>query len=202
MMRSAVLVLALVGAAGAAAAAPPGDRGAVEGRVVVTRAGDPVTGATVVVYVVGFEEPAPSTVAEIRQKDKHFIPELVPITAGQKVSFPNDDPWTHNVFSPAPTHSFDLGQYPKGDTKMKRFDKIGAVDVYCNTHPQMAATILVLPNRHFARVGSDGRFRIDDLPAGNLTLYAYSRRATEPTHAAVTIAAGATASVDMTIEET
>src|SRR5262249_48785864 len=103
---------------------------------------------------------------------------------------------------PAPTHSFDLGQYPKGDTKMKRFDKIGAVDVYCNIHPQMAATILVLPNRHFARVGADGHFRIDDLPAGNLTLYAYSRRATEPAPAAVTIAAGATASVDMTIEET
>jgi plastocyanin len=200
-MRRGAFLFAMIAAA-TARAAPSGERGAVDGRVLVTRAGAPVTDATVVVYVVGFDEPPPSAVAEIHQKGKRFVPELVPITAGQSVSFPNDDPFFHNVFSPSPAHSFDLGQYPKGDAKLKRFGKIGVIDVFCNIHPQMAATILVLPNHHFARLGADGRFRIDDLPPGNFTLYAYSRRATEPVRAALSIAAGATATVELTIEET
>jgi len=177
------------------------DRGAVEGKVVVRRDGAPAEASGVVLYVVGFTEPPPAEPAEIRQKEKHFLPELLPITAGQLVSFPNGDPFYHNVFSPSPVHKFDLGQYPQGETKAKRFPSVGVVDVFCNIHPQMAATILVLPNRRWARADGEGGFRLADLPPGRWTIYAYSRRAAEPVSAPLEIVAGETAKVSLALEE-
>jgi len=196
-MRAAlVLLFALLGAAGTP------ERGAIRGRVTVRQSGAVADASGVVLYVVGFNEPPPPEAAEIRQEGKRFVPEILPITAGQAVSFPNDDPVFHNVFSPSPVHKFDLGQYPKGEAKTKRFPAVGVVDVFCNIHPQMAATILVLPNRRYARARPDGSFRIDDVPPGRFTLYAYSRRAGEPVSAAVEVTAGGVADVTLALEET
>ena len=178
------------------------DRGAAEGKVTVRRDGAPADAAGVVLYVVGFNESPPADTAKIRQEGKQFLPDLLPITVGQAVSFPNDDPFFHNVFSPSPVHKFDLGQYPKGDAKSKRFPSVGVVDVFCNIHPQMAATILVLPNRRWARADADGTFRIPDLPPGKWTIYAYSRRAAEPVSAPLEVVAGETTKVSLALEET
>jgi len=197
-MRSAGSLLVLVPLLLGAAAA---DRGAVEGKVVVRRDGAPAEASGVVLYVVGFTEPPPAEPAEIRQRQKHFLPELLPITAGQAVSFPNGDPFYHNVFSPSPVHKFDLGQYPQGESKSKRFPSVGVVDVFCNIHPQMAATILVLPNRRWARADAEGAFRLADLPPGRWTIYAYSRRAAEPASAPLEIVAGETAKVSLALDE-
>ena len=132
---------------------------------------------------------------QIVQRQKHFVPDLVAVTAGQKIAFPNADPILHNVFSLSPTRKFDLGSYRKGDSKEKQFPTTGVVDVYCNIHPEMAATILVLPNRRFARVGADGRFAIDGVPPGTWSAFAYTRLATKPASATVTVTAGGAAEV-------
>jgi hypothetical protein len=118
------------------------------------------------------------------------------------VSFPNGDPFFHNVFSPSPTRKFDLGQYKKGDQKTKDFPSVGVVDVYCNIHPEMAATILVLPNRRFVMAGADGTFAIDGVPEGTWKIYAYSRRAERPAVQTVTVKAGQAAEVKFDVDET
>jgi plastocyanin len=201
-MAAAVAGLAIAaGAAGVAAPPPDAGAGSISGKVTMTRNGAPVDASGVVVYVVGFEEPAPDATAEIRQRGKRFLPALLPITAGQSVTFPNDDPFFHNVFSPSPARMFDLGQFPKGDRKTKRFPKVGIVDVFCNIHPEMAATVLVLPNRRFARAAAGGAFRIEGVPAGRWTLYAYSRRATSPARIPIEIVAGKGTEVTLTLEE-
>jgi plastocyanin len=195
MRRLAFAALLLLTAAG-----EPG--GSVRGTVVVRRDGAPAPADGVVVYVVGFDEPAPDRPAEIRQRGKQFAPELVAITAGQEVRFPNDDPFTHNVFSPSPAHRFDLGAYPRGEARSRRFPGVGVIDVFCNIHPQMAATLLVLPNRRFARAAADGRFELPDLPPGRWTLYAYSRRVPAPVSAPIAIVAGQTTEVELALDET
>jgi plastocyanin len=182
----------------AAGAAEPA--GTVTGKITVRRLGRPVDASGVVVYVVGFDEPPPAQTVEIRQRDKRFVPELVAVTAGQSVSFPNDDPFYHNVFSPSAAHKFDLGQYPKGETQTKRFPSIGVVDVFCNIHPQMAATVLVLPNRRFARAGADGAFRIDGVPPGHWTLYAWRRGVTEPVSAPIDVTTSGVVQVELALE--
>lgn len=176
-MRSLVL-LALF--AGTAAAAPAGS---ITGKVSITEAdGKPAVGAEVIVYVVGFTEPASTNVIAIAQKGRKFVPDLVAITVGEKVAFPNGDAFLHNVFSQSSARKFDLGSFKKGEIKHKEFPSPGVIDVYCNIHPEMAATVLVLPNPYHASLDKKTKkFTIPNVPPGKFKLYAYTRRMEKPT---------------------
>jgi plastocyanin len=140
----AIAVLAVTGRGMAAPAAVAGPTGRVVGTVRVTDPGGAQipaqSGADVIVYVVGFSEPAGKDVTTIEQKGRKFVPDLIAITVGEKVSFPNEDPFLHNVFSQSPPRKFDLGSFKKGDSKDRTFPDLGVIDVYCNIHPEMAAT--------------------------------------------------------------
>jgi plastocyanin len=172
--------------------------GDVTGTVVVKDTeGNPVSAKGAVVYVVGFTEEPPAQQVTISQKDKHFVPDLVAITAGQTVDFPNADPFVHNVFSLSPARKFDLGSYRKGKSKSKSFPKTGVVDVYCNIHPQMAATILVVPNRRHARAGRDGSFTIAGVPKGRWKIFAYVRNAAKPVSVEVEVTADGASGVTL-----
>jgi hypothetical protein len=102
---------------------------------------------------------------------------MVVIQAGSKVSFPNNDPIFHNVFSLSGPKTFDLGNYPKGDTRVVTFPEPGIVYVNCHLHPNMAATIVVAPNRWNTRADRDGRFELADVPAGKYTIVAWHKAA-------------------------
>lgn len=199
-MRAPAIVAAIaaLGGAGRAAAAQPGGR--VTGTVKVTEAdGRPASAAGVIVYVVGFSEPGSAKVTTIVQKDRKFVPDLVAITAGERVAFPNHDPFLHNVFSQSAPRKFDLGSFTRGEAKGKRFPAPGVVDVYCNIHPEMAATILVVPNRRHTVARPNGTFTLDGVPPGDWTVFAYTRRAIKPASARVAVRAGADATVDLAI---
>lgn len=201
-MRALAFAAVLLAATPALALADPtGQTGRIVGTVTVTRP-EKVEATPVLVYVVGFTETAPDTVPEILQKDKKFHPDLLAITAGQTVSFPNGDPFLHNVFSPTASRRFDLGSYRKGKTKTRLFPKAGVVDVFCNIHPEMSATIVVLPNRRFTFTDDAGHFSIDGVPPGTWNVFAYSRRATGPVHIEITVTASATATADLALTET
>lgn len=196
-MRALIAAVGVVAAGlGGSAAAQP--TGRVVGTVKISEAdGEPAV-ADVVVYVLGFNEPPTDKVTTIAQKGRKFVPALVAITLGEKVEFPNFDPFLHNVFSQSPPRKFDLGSFPKGETKQMVFPELGVVDVYCNIHPEMAATIIVLPNRRHTVAGPDGKFVLDGVPPGDWTVFAFARRA-RPISARVTVKPGADATVDLAI---
>jgi plastocyanin len=81
--------------------------------------------------------------SEVSQKNKSFSVKQLKIKKGDTVSFPNHDPFFHNVFSLSPAKTFDLGSYPSGETRKVTFDKPGAVDVECAIHPHMHMSIIV-----------------------------------------------------------
>ncbi|HEU0033461.1 MAG TPA: hypothetical protein VFQ53_22675 [Kofleriaceae bacterium] len=180
--------------------------GSVTGKVTVTETdGKAAQGAEVIVYVVGppADAPgapaAPSKKVQIEQKGRRFVPDLVAITINDEVEFPNRDSFLHNVFSQSPGRKFDLGSYKKGESKSRAFSQAGVIDVYCNIHPEMAATILVLPNRWHTRAKADGTFTLDNIPAGNWTVFAYTRRATKPASAKVTVADKSATTVNLSV---
>lgn len=109
------------------------------------------------------------------QSGKQFQPGWAVVEKGTVIEFPNEDPIYHNVFSRSKGNNFDLGLYRQGDeTKSHRFIRPGPVDIFCNIHPRMAGRILVVPNKHFAKVAPDGSFKIEGVPAGRRKVVAWS----------------------------
>jgi plastocyanin len=115
--------------------------------------------------------------ATMQQLNRQFSPDLLVIPVGSTVSFPNMDPIFHNIFSLSKPKTFDLGSYDKGESRNVVFSKPGIVYVYCHLHPNMEATIVVTPNRWYARSDRSGHFRIQDVPPGRYTIVAWHKSA-------------------------
>jgi plastocyanin len=124
-----------------------------------------------------YSSAASSAAAKMEQTKRRFVPETLVIQAGSKVSFPNLDPIFHNVFSLSGSRSFDLGNYPKGDTRVVTFPEPGVVYVNCHLHSNMTGTIVVTPNRWHTKADRDGKFALQDVPAGKYTIVAWHKAA-------------------------
>ncbi|HWC73239.1 MAG TPA: carboxypeptidase regulatory-like domain-containing protein [Gemmatimonadales bacterium] len=178
----------------------PGDLGAAA--VSPPTGGNPF--ANVVLYLedaAGLKALAPpesSTAPAMRQHDERFTPHVLAVTTGTSVSFPNDDPIYHNVFSLSRARTFDLGRYPKGETKFLRFDRTGVVQVFCHIHADMNGYILVLPNHYFVTPDSAGRFVLDGIPPGEYQLIAWHERI-RPISTPVHVSAGQTTTLEVSI---
>lgn len=139
-----------------------------------------------------------STNAKVAQQGKKFVPDVTVVVAGSTVNFPNEDKVFHNVFSLGPGTEFDLGQYRAGQSKSQAFPAAGPVDIYCNIHPDMFATVMVVPNDFWTTPKPDGSFTIDNVPAGSYTAVAWVQLG--PTvRNPVQIKDGAKATVDLSL---
>ena len=138
------------------------------------------------------------------QRDKQFIPPVLPIVAGQKVEFLNEDGVVHNVFSRSRAMNFDAGKNRSGEHYTQRFRKTGIVDVYCDIHEMMQAAVIVVPNRAFAVTDAQGRFVLRGVPPGKHPIFAVLRRDehSDSDSAEVLVEAGKEAQVVLELNET
>jgi plastocyanin len=170
------LCLAAATTGAACAAASAGQAGRVEGIVEVAR-GAP---GAIIVFLTPAElrsyDP-PATPALIDQIDLRFVPRVVAVVPGTMVAFPNSDPILHNVFSPrGPGDGFNLGTYPPGETRARRFTEPGVHVILCHMHPDMVAYVAVVPTPYNAVADADGRFAIEAVPPGDYTLRVWRGR--------------------------
>lgn len=149
--------------------------GQISGNVEFKNSKGEKTSSHAVIFITGYTSSAPNNTLKIIQKDKKFEPSILPIVKGQKVDFINHDQISHNVFSVSNSREFDIGQKNYKESKIVDFNKTGIIDVFCNIHYEMTATILVLPNRSFAITDKDGKYTIPDIPVGNYTVYIWTR---------------------------
>ena len=75
----------------------------------------------------------------IRQKGETFLPRVVAVPVGSTVDFPNDDPIYHNVFSLSRARTFNLGRFPRGESRAVRFDHITGTTRHPHSASQRAA---------------------------------------------------------------
>ncbi len=146
-------------------------RGAVTGSVTI-RPGLDGRVVNTVVWVEGVplkligQKSQPATKPQMVEKDLRFEPHVLPVMVGSRVDFPNQDKVFHNIYSDSPGEKFNLGLYPKGDSRSVTFDKPGIFEIGCYVVPKMKGYVVVVPEPYFTSVDARGLYKLTDLPLG------------------------------------
>jgi plastocyanin len=154
------------------------DAAVVNGKVMfLTKRGQkPVVNETLVwLDAAGRAPKRPGSAFTMTTRSKAFLPHVLAVPAGSTVSFPNEDPISHNLFSLTPGNTFDLGLYRKGPGKTHKFEAPGAVNVYCNVHPNMSAVVHVMTTPYYGFTDANGDYSFD-VPAGKYRLTAWNEQ--------------------------
>ncbi len=171
-----MLVNLVLGAAALSVAAAA-SAGTIKGKVSLAHAR---TLADIVVFVdkAPGTFPAPKEHVVMDQKNLAFVPHVMPVLAGTNVDFLNSDQVLHNVFTPDKcAGKFNLGTWPKGETRTVKFDQLGCSPVLlCNVHPEMEGFVVVLQNPYFAVTDKAGMYSIPNVPEGKYTLKVWNRK--------------------------
>jgi plastocyanin len=105
--------------------------------------------------------------------NSEFVPRVIAVDAGSAVRFANRDDVYHQVFSVSPAKHFDLGKSAPHHASAVTFDQPGVIDVYDELHPEMAAYVVVMAHRLYARPSRAGDFVLPDLPSGTYLLHVW-----------------------------
>jgi plastocyanin len=161
-------------------------QGAVAGRVtLLEKPGQKTTDLETA--VIWLEPTTPTTArpritkVEVAMRARQFAPRVRVVPVGTTVAFPNQDPFSHNIFSSTPGSAFDLGIYGRGQEKAQVFAKAGAIPVYCNVHAKMSGFVVAVATPWFGQPGPDGRWQIDGVPAGSYVVHVWHERAGDQT---------------------
>ncbi len=112
----------------------------------------------------------PLTKAEMGQAGKQFVPQVLVVTTGTEVDFPNRDTVRHHVYSFSPVKKFELKLYIGTPTQPVLFDQPGIAVLGCNIHDQMVGWIVIVDTPYFGRTAERGQLVLDKLPPGNYRL--------------------------------
>ena len=135
----------------------------------------------------------------IVMRQKEFVPHVVAVEVGGAVEYPNKDPFSHNVFSSTPGGAFDLGLYPKGESRAAVFRRPGAYSIFCNIHAKMSAFVVAVPSPYYAMPTADGRFSIAAVPPGRYRVHAWHERAPQQS-TVITVGERAPAELALTLD--
>jgi hypothetical protein len=144
-------------------------------------------------------QPPPPGHFKLIQKNRTFTPHLLVVPVGSVVSFPNEDPFFHNVFSLFNGRRFDLGLYEAGSSREVTFSREGVSYIFCNIHPEMSAVVIALSTPFYDVVGPAGSFSVHPVPPGVYELHVWIEGTPQPdlSHLSrrITIADGQSSSI-------
>ncbi|MCE7910963.1 MAG: hypothetical protein DCC43_04225 [Candidatus Brocadia sp.] len=133
--------------------------------------------------------------ATLDQKECLFMPHVLAVSTGASVDLLNSDNVMHNLHSwSIKNPGFNEGV--SGGGKMtKKFDLPEVVKITCDVHKWMSSFIVVKANPYFAVTDENGRFRIENVPAGSYKIEAWQEKLGKKT-ADVTVKSNEEAAVD------
>ena len=143
--------------------------------------------------------PAPAGAAEIDQDGCMYSPHVLGIQTGQALKFKNTDAILHNVHAlPQLNKEFNLAMPGNVKEKEASFPKEeGFFKVKCDVHPWMNAYVRVYAHPYFSITAKDGKFKIENVPAGTYELSAWHEKLGTQKQS-VTIAEGETKNLTFT----
>lgn len=165
-MRARFVQAVLAGSLSLAVAGPllAGD---IHGKVSCKGVRDSADAVVYVDAIPGKTFPAPAEHPRVDQANLMFVPHVMPVLAGTTVDFQNSDSVLHNVFSPdACAEKFNLGTWPKGQSKSYTFKKECVASLLCKVHPEMEGFVVAVPTPYFAVTKADGSYVIGNVPDG------------------------------------
>lgn len=136
------------------------------------------------------------------QRDKEFIPYVLPVQVGTSVQFPNSDNIRHHVYSFSQAKIFELSLYKGTPAGPVTFDKPGAVALGCNIHDWMIGYIYVLDTPYFEKTANNGEARLTNLPAGAVEVRVWHPRlrdGVDKTLRPITLSAGGETRVEFSV---
>ena len=135
--------------------------------------GSAVVDAVVYAIPEGKERPVAKRTAIMDQKNRMFVPHVLPIQTGTSVKFPNSDDIRHQVYSFSSAKTFQLPLYEGTPSNPILFDKPGVAVLGCNIHDRMTAYIVVVDTPYFGTTAKNGRVKLDDLPGGKYVVHVW-----------------------------
>jgi plastocyanin len=143
--------------------------------------GRPLGGAVVTLTAEAPQRaPAAAIDAVMDQVDRTFVPDVLVIPVGSRVTFPNSDSISHQVYSFSPVRKFQLPLYRGKPYPPVVFDQAGVATLGCNIHDEMRAYVVVTDGQYYGRSDARGGWRASDVAPGEYTLRVWHPRSREP----------------------
>jgi plastocyanin len=119
--------------------------------------------------------------AVLDQKGCEYIPQILAVQTGQKITVKNSDPVMHNVHSVPAAGSGNKeenkGQGPGApDLTFSVTAPENFLKFKCDVHGWMFAWVTAVDHPYFAVTGKDGAFTIKDVPPGKYKIVALHRK--------------------------
>ena len=134
--------------------------------------------------------PASRKEAVMDQRNRMFVPHVLPIQTGTAVRFPNSDDIRHQVYSFSPAKTFTLPLYQGTPSNPIVFDRAGVATLGCNIHDRMSAYIVVVDTPYFAATSGKRAATLANLGAGKYVVHVWhADRRAEPATIPVTLGA-------------
>ena len=122
--------------------------------------------------------PTPTTPFVLTQEGCQYKPHVFGVISGQTLKILNPDATLHNIHSLAKKQGNKLNQGMPDDKPLTKVlkDPEFMFKIKCDVHPWMGAYGSVMTHPYFTVTGKDGKFSIDNLPAGSYEVEAWHEK--------------------------
>src|SRR3954469_2715958 len=131
---------------------------------------------------------------------REFRPHVAIVLAGGSVTFPNEDPFSHNVFSNVDFGPFDLGLYRRGATRTATFARPGVYPIYCNIHSMMVSFVVAVPSPWATQADDAGHFTLRGVPPGRYIIHAWHEHGAREVAREIAVPEGGLDALQLTID--
>jgi plastocyanin len=146
----------------------------------VTVDGKGIAGAVVVLRSTDPGRPPAAPVKGIMdQQNREFVPHALIVPVNSRVTFPNSDSVSHQIYSFSPARKFQFPLYRGSPNPPVDFNHIGVVTLGCNIHDQMRAYVFVVDGQYYGRTDAAGNWSTADVEPGDYTVQAWHPLARE-----------------------